>query len=60
MLTAWRRLRYLDPGLPPEVLPARWDGVTAAALFGELSDTLRPPAHRHAMRAIHDRGARGD
>ncbi|MDQ1721009.1 MAG: phenylacetic acid degradation operon negative regulatory protein [Pseudonocardiales bacterium] len=54
MLTAWRRLRYLDPGLPVEVLPARWEGVTAAALFGELNVALRPPAHRHAMRAIGD------
>ncbi|MEO7260790.1 MAG: PaaX family transcriptional regulator C-terminal domain-containing protein [Jatrophihabitantaceae bacterium] len=53
MLTAWRRLRYLDPGLPAEVLPPRWDGVAAAALFGELSDALRPPAHRHALHAIH-------
>jgi phenylacetic acid degradation operon negative regulatory protein len=53
MLTAWRRLRYLDPGLPAEVLPARWDGVAAAELFGELSDVLRSPAHRHATQAIH-------
>ena len=53
MLTAWRRLCYLDPGLPIEVLPARWGGVPAAALFSELSDALRPPAHRHAMQVIH-------
>lgn len=54
MLTAWRRLRYLDPGLPPEVLPARWSGDVASRLFGELSAVLRPPAHRHAMRVIHE------
>jgi len=52
MLTAWRRLRYLDPGLPAEVLPAGWDGAAAAELFGELSDVLRPLAHRHAMQAV--------
>lgn len=52
MLTAWRRLRYLDPGLPPEVLPARWDGETAGRLFGELSALLREPAHRYAARVI--------
>lgn len=52
MLTAWRQLRYLDPGLPAEVLPARWGGVKAAALFTELSDALRPLAHRHALQAI--------
>ena len=54
LVTAWRRLRYLDPGLPAEVLPARWNGVAAAELFAELSETLRPLAHRHAMDAIHD------
>ena len=52
MVTTWRRLRYLDPGLPAEVLPARWDGVAAARLFGELSDVLRPRAHRHALQVI--------
>lgn len=52
MVTAWRRLRYLDPGLPAEVLPARWSGVAAAALFDELSQVLRPPARQHAMRVI--------
>ncbi len=54
MLTAWRRLRYLDPGLAAEVLPARWNGEAAAVLFGELSAVLRPAAHRHAMRVIHE------
>jgi phenylacetic acid degradation operon negative regulatory protein len=54
MLTAWRRLRYLDPGLPVEVLPARWDGVVAAELFSELSAVLHPLAHQHVMQAIHD------
>ncbi|HEX8079368.1 MAG TPA: PaaX family transcriptional regulator C-terminal domain-containing protein [Jatrophihabitans sp.] len=54
MLTAWRRLRYLDPGLPAEVLPPRWDGAAAAELFGELSDVLRPPAYQHALRVIRD------
>jgi len=52
MLTAWRRLRYRDPGLPPEVLPARWHGDPAGRLFGELSALLREPAHRYAARVI--------
>lgn len=52
MLTAWRRLRYLDPGLPAEVLPARWAGNAAGQLFGELSALLREPAHRYAERVI--------
>lgn len=53
MLTAWRRLPYLDPGLPLELLPARWNGVTAATLFADLDVTLRPIADQHAMQAVH-------
>ena len=34
VLTAWRRLPFLDPGLPPELLPADWHGTRAAELFG--------------------------
>lgn len=55
MLTVWRRLRYLDPGLPLELLPARWKGIPAAALFEQLDGVLRPLAHEHAMRVIRDR-----
>lgn len=46
-LTEWRRLPYLDPGLPVEVLPARWPGVRAAEVFFALHDLLQEPAHRH-------------
>jgi phenylacetic acid degradation operon negative regulatory protein len=53
VLTAWRRLRYLDPGLPRELLPARWPGVAAAGLFAELDAALRPRAREHALAAIH-------
>jgi phenylacetic acid degradation operon negative regulatory protein len=56
MLTAWRRLRYLDPGLPLELLPRRWSGVPAAELFTELDAALRPLARDHALRAIHGAG----
>ena len=43
-LTAWRRLPYLDPGLPPEVLPRDWHGARAADLFFALSaGSRRPP-----------------
>jgi phenylacetic acid degradation operon negative regulatory protein len=48
MLTVWRRLRYLDPGLPLELLPARWTGVPAAELFEQLDAALRPVAQQHA------------
>ena len=52
MLTAWRRLRYLDPGLPLDLLPPRWKGVAAAELFDELDRRLRPPADRHAREVL--------
>jgi phenylacetic acid degradation operon negative regulatory protein len=52
MLTVWRRLRYLDPGLPLELLPARWKGVAASELFEDLDQALRPPADRHAREVL--------
>ncbi len=48
MLTAWRRLPYLDPGLPLDVLPADWPGIAAEATFADLDRRLRPAAARHA------------
>jgi len=53
MLTTWRRLPYLDPGLPLQLLPAGWSGEAASALFAELNEELREPARRHAMAVIH-------
>jgi phenylacetic acid degradation operon negative regulatory protein len=53
MLTVWRRLPYLDPGLPPELLPEGWNGGRAAALFGDLDALLRTPAREHALTTIH-------
>jgi phenylacetic acid degradation operon negative regulatory protein len=49
MLTAWRRLPYLDPGLPLALLPADWPGVRAGDLFADLDDRLRDPARKHAL-----------
>jgi phenylacetic acid degradation operon negative regulatory protein len=53
MLTVWRRLPYLDPGLPPELLPEGWLGGRAADLFGDLDALLRTPAREHALTTIH-------
>ena len=47
VLTAWRRLPFLDPGLPPELLPADWHGVRAAELFARLRAVLAGPAGQH-------------
>jgi phenylacetic acid degradation operon negative regulatory protein len=52
MLTEWRRLPYRDPGLPLSLLPPKWDGEAAGALFGELNQSLNGPAHEHARAII--------
>jgi phenylacetic acid degradation operon negative regulatory protein len=49
VLTAWRRLPFLDPGLPPEFVPADWHGARAAELFGQLSARLSSPARAHVL-----------
>lgn len=49
LLTAWRRLPYLDPGLPAELLPTDWPGTEAADLFVTLQAKLAPAAHEHAQ-----------
>jgi phenylacetic acid degradation operon negative regulatory protein len=51
-LTAWRRLPYLDPGLPLEVLPPRWPGLRAADLFEGLRECLAGPSHRHITHVL--------
>ena len=53
MLTAWRRLPYLDPGLPLEHLPRDWPGIEAAELFSSLDSRLREGAHTHAHAIVH-------
>lgn len=53
LLTEWRRLPYLDPGLPLELLPEPWHGAEAADLFGRLDAVLRGPAHEHARATLH-------
>jgi phenylacetic acid degradation operon negative regulatory protein len=47
VLTHWRRLPYLDPGLAPDLLPKDWRGSQAADIFFELHERLAPAAHRH-------------
>ncbi|MET9962890.1 PaaX family transcriptional regulator C-terminal domain-containing protein [Streptomyces sp. NPDC006326] len=47
LLTQWRRLPYLDPGLPSELLPADWNAVAARRLFQELHAVLLGPSLRH-------------
>jgi phenylacetic acid degradation operon negative regulatory protein len=52
LLTDWRRLPYLDPGLPEELLPPRWVGIRAADLFFTLQAQLDEPARRHVVTTL--------
>ena len=52
LLTAWRRLPYLDPGLPVEFLPEDWQGIAAERLFSDLHQRLAGPAGRYAETVI--------
>ena len=47
VLTQWRRLPFLDPGLPSDLLPRGWRGSAAADVFFELNGRLAPAAARH-------------
>lgn len=50
VLTDWRRLVYLDPGVARELLPGEWSGTHASELFDEMHARLAGPAHRHVER----------
>ena len=50
VLTDWRRLPYLDPGLPAELLPPGWTGARAAGIFFTLQSRLAGAAAGHAAR----------
>ncbi|NUU20695.1 MAG: PaaX family transcriptional regulator [Streptomycetaceae bacterium] len=50
MLTEWRRLPYLDPGLPTELLPDDWNAVEARRVFVALHERLAEPSLRHVER----------
>src|SRR3954468_6297112 len=52
VLTGWRRMPYLDPGLPAEFLPPGWSGIRAADLFFELHAQLEGPARAYVAKSI--------
>jgi phenylacetic acid degradation operon negative regulatory protein len=58
ILTAWRPLPYLDPGLPGSHLPTTWNGTTATQLFFYFHDLMAAPAQAH-VRASADLDQRG-
>lgn len=53
-LSQWRRLPYLDPGLPAQLLPEDWAGHRAAAVFHDLHATLHSGACRFARSVTTD------
>lgn len=44
LVHAWRKLLFLDPGLPAELLPADWPGFAAAEVFRDTYEALRVPS----------------
>ena len=53
-VTDWRRLPYLDPGLPTELLPADWAGIRAAEEFFALRALLEEPARAYVRAVLTD------
>ncbi|MFF2653692.1 PaaX family transcriptional regulator C-terminal domain-containing protein [Streptomyces sp. NPDC058045] len=43
-LDTWRIIPYLDPGLPPSLLPADWPGNESIPLFLDLQKSVLPQA----------------
>jgi phenylacetic acid degradation operon negative regulatory protein len=52
VLTDWRRLPYLDPGLPGELLGEDWIGIRAAEEFFALRSRLEEPVRAYVQRVI--------
>lgn len=52
-LHQWRRLPFLDPGLPADVLPSDWAGTRARLVFLDLIDRIEPPAYRYVTQTAH-------
>jgi phenylacetic acid degradation operon negative regulatory protein len=52
----WRKFLFRDPGLPAELLPARWAGQRAAEVFDTESARLLPAASRFVDRCLRPGG----
>lgn len=48
LVTEWRQLPYLDPGLPADLLPPGWHGRAAEELFMRLHQQWAAPSRKHA------------
>ena len=47
LVHAWRKFLFVDPGLPPALLPPDWPGSKAAAWFDAEAERLLPAARRY-------------
>ena len=47
LVHAYRKFLHIDPGLPSELVPAHWPGITARALFHDYYRLLSPAAEAH-------------
>jgi len=58
LVDRWRHFPFVDPGLPPGLLPAGWGGTRAAALFEDRHESWRNRAQQwfEATAARHDAG----
>lgn len=52
LVHAWRRFPFLDPQLPPELLPEQWVGARAAARFSDLHGRWHRPAQQQWLRMV--------
>ena len=46
LVHAYRKFLFVDPFLPKELLPERWNGNHAALLFNQYYQMLAGPANR--------------
>ena len=44
MVHTWRKFPFLDPDLPPELLPARWPRTRAHEVFADRHEAWHAPA----------------
>ncbi len=52
----WRKFLFADPGLPRELLPARWPGDSAATYFDAQAARLLPAAGRYVDACLQPNG----
>ncbi|WP_408626486.1 PaaX family transcriptional regulator C-terminal domain-containing protein [Amycolatopsis thermoflava] len=53
LVDEWRRFPFLDPQLPHALLPPRWSGTTASALFARKHAEWAEPAKRRWREIAH-------